>query len=111
MQDFYDEFGNDRPVAAVAYVDGTAEIQRVVEASGTLERLRAAALRLAEEGVPESRRPPLEETSAPPSIGATPPAAPAVVWEGALVGSRPFLYPFPVVALFAFIFSSVLTGA
>jgi len=91
-QEFWDTKGKPAPVAEVPYVDGTYEIRRVAQEAATPEVLAAA---LPSDG---ERAPRPVAGAKASSVAASPPL------EGALVGWKPLLYPWPVVIFFVSLF-------
>lgn len=94
-QGFYGTDGAAVSYPDVLFVDGTAEIERVdglvgVELRGDRGKVLTASVpsRVVRTNANEEKEPP---------------------YEGALIGNLPFLYPFPVVLLFASIFWAVAT--
>jgi hypothetical protein len=87
-QGFFDTNGKPVEYPDMIFVDGTAELERI---DSLVERMPVG------NAVPSSRQQPVvADTMAP-------------LWEGALIGKQPFLYPIPVVLTFAAIFWSVAT--
>ena len=80
-----------------SFVDGTDEIRRVAEQAGTTERLTAAARAMGGGGREGSAGGGSALVSLGGAEGELPqsPSAFGAPLEGALVGFRPFLYPFP----------------
>mmetsp|Transcript_24721 Transcript_24721/g.40259 ORF Transcript_24721/g.40259 Transcript_24721/m.40259 type:complete len:407 (-) Transcript_24721:244-1464(-) len=92
-QGFYDQEGKAVVYPDALCVDGTFEIEQVddlVYPSLGIQRKLSATAAAATEPVD------LKEGGEPP-------------FEGALIGKRPYLYPFPVIVLFATIFWSIAT--
>jgi hypothetical protein len=89
-QGFFDTNGKPVEYPDVIFVDGTAELERIDYSFVGLMPVGNA--------VPSSRQ----------QVGADSSMAPPL-WEGALIGKQPFLYPIPVVLTFAAIFWSVTT--
>lgn len=91
-QEFWTTQGKPAPVAEVPYVDGTVEIRRVAQEAATPDLLAAALP--AGGGV----RAPRAVSAATATAEAAPPL------EGALVGWKPLLYPWPVAIFFVSLF-------
>jgi hypothetical protein len=89
-QGFFDTNGKPVVYDDVVFVDGTVEIER-------LDSLNLVALPVTKTTGDASTTPKEKAGNDEP------------LWEGALIGKRPFLYPLPVVATFATIFWSVAT--
>ena len=90
-QDFYDDRGKPVFYDDVVYVDGTSELKRIDEIieMKTVETTNDSQLgqvTLHKDG--EGKEP---------------------LWEGALIGKKPFLYPLPVISVFLALFGFIAT--
>ena len=94
-QGFWDTKGKPAPVADVPYVDGTFEIRRVAQEAATPDMLAAA---LPADGGGGERAPRSVAGATASAVSEAPPL------EGALVGWKPLLYPWPVAIFFVGLF-------
>lgn len=83
-QGFFNSSGLPVEYDDVLFVDGTHEIEKIVLRDGQLTRS------------PQSKQARASASSEP-------------VWEGALIGKRPYLFPFPVALFFATFFWAIAT--
>ena len=79
------------------YVDGSEGIEQI---DGSLDLLSASEVGVAVSSYQEERGHTYNRENE-----RTEP-----LWEGALVGKKPFLYPFPVIGLFLAIFGAISTN-
>eukprot|EP00536_Pseudo-nitzschia_multiseries_P001347 jgi/Psemu1/282952/fgenesh1_pg.17_\ len=110
-QGFFDTSGLPIEYDDVLFVDGARNIEKVLE----LVRRRRER-----EQDPHSSSP--SGSGTPPSgnqrqqsqqkkqLSHSPSSSPPPLWEGALIGKRPYLYPLPVALMFATFFWGVVTG-
>ena len=110
LQDFYNASGKPVTYAELPLVDGTAEIERIGALVGREGLRRAVAGNTSEKagGADDSGD---GDGAATPTSVAGPGAGPGVTvadsvpFEGALVGSRPFIFPLPVALFFGKLFA------
>ena len=91
-QNFFNDQGKPVFYDDVVYIDGTEELERIDKfvAIPTKDQVKG-----------KSGRKPVIKAS---SEGTEP------LWEGTLVGKKPYLYPIPIVAIFSALFHAISTG-
>jgi hypothetical protein len=93
-QGFFNQSGLPVEYDDILFVDGTLEIEKLV---GVLRKGNLGG----KERVNKLR------TKAPKSSSSD--STPEPLWEGALIGKRPWLYPVPVTIFFVYLFWGIMT--
>jgi len=94
-QNFFGYDGKPVSYADVVYIDGTEEIERI---DGLIDLSSASAVGVAVSPQERGQTCNREYERIEP------------LWEGALIGKGPFLYPFPVIGVFLAIFGAISTN-
>ena len=102
-QGFFNSSGLPVEYDDIMFVDGTDEIETVLKIVQQQQQrqppLPSLEQRKQKQQKEQQRKQTLSSSSPPP-----PP-----LWEGALIGKRPYLYPFPVAVFFAAFFWAIAT--
>ena len=93
-QGFFNESGLPVEYDDILFVDGTLEIEKLVGVLGKGDL----------GGKARGTKP---RTKVPKSSSSS--STPEPLWEGALIGKRPWLYPVPVTSFFVYLFWGIMT--